>query len=37
VLLQELETNDEAFEKYAREQFWMHRSGEEIYIFEEAK
>jgi len=37
VLLQELETNNEAFEKYAREQFWMHREGEEIYVFEDER
>lgn len=37
VALEELESNPEAFEKYARENFWMHKPGEEVYIFEQAK
>jgi cell division protein DivIC len=32
--LHELNSNPQAFEKYAREQFWMHREGEEIYLFD---
>ncbi len=32
--LHELESNPAAFEKYAREKFWMHRPGEEVYFFE---
>ena len=32
--LKELESNPAAFEKYARENFWMQRPGEEIYVFE---
>jgi cell division protein FtsB len=32
--LHELNSNPAAFEKYAREKFWMHREGEEIYVFE---
>ena len=32
--LSELESNPKAFEKYAREKFWMHRPGEEVYVFE---
>ena len=32
--LHELNSNPKAFEKYAREKFWMHREGEEIYVFE---
>jgi cell division protein FtsB len=34
VELEELESNPAAFEKYAREKFWMHRPGEEVYVFE---
>lgn len=34
VELSELESNPQAFEKYAREKFWMHKAGEEIYVFE---
>ena len=34
VELHELESDPAAFEKYAREKFWMHRTGEEIYVFE---
>jgi cell division protein DivIC len=34
VELKELESNPAAFEKYAREKFWMHRPGEEVYVFE---
>ena len=34
VELHELESNPAAFEKYAREKFWMHRPGEEVYVFE---
>lgn len=29
-----LENNAAAFEKYAREKFWMHKAGEEVYVFE---
>ncbi len=32
--LHELNSNPKAFEKYAREKFWMHREGEQIYVFE---
>lgn len=32
--LEELRSNPEAFEKYAREQFGMLRPGEEIYLIE---
>lgn len=32
--LHELENNSAAFEKYAREKFWMHKKGEELYVFE---
>ena len=34
VELHELESNPAAFEKYAREKFWMQREGEEVYVFE---
>lgn len=34
VELHELESNPKAFEKYAREKFWMHRPGEEVYLIE---
>ena len=34
VALHELESDPKAFEKYAREKFWMHKEGEEIYVFE---
>lgn len=34
VLLKELENNPEAFEKYARENFGMHRPGETVTIIE---
>ena len=33
-LLQQLETNPEAFERYARENFGMHKEGETITIIE---
>ena len=33
-LLEQLETNPEAFERYARENFGMHREGEKITIIE---
>ena len=33
-LLHQLETNPEAFERYARENFGMHREGETITIIE---
>ena len=32
--LNELESNPKAFEKYAREKFWMHKTGEELYVFD---
>ncbi len=32
--LDELLSNPKAFEKYAREKFWMHKPGEELYVFE---
>lgn len=32
--LHELESNPEAFEKYAREKFWMHKPGEKIVLIE---
>lgn len=32
--LQELESNPKAFEKYAREKFWMHKPGETIVLIE---
>lgn len=35
VLLHALENDPEAFEKYAREQFWMHRPGEQVYVFDD--
>ena len=34
VALEELESDPKAFEKYARERFWMHKPGEEVYVFE---
>lgn len=34
VLLEQLETNPEAFERYARENFGMHKEGETITIIE---
>lgn len=34
VALKELESDPRAFEKYARERFWMHKPGEEVYVFE---
>jgi cell division protein FtsB len=33
-LLHQLETNPEAFERYARENFGMHKEGETITIIE---
>ncbi|MEY2970963.1 MAG: Septum formation initiator, partial [Bacteroidota bacterium] len=33
-LLNQLETNPEAFERYARENFGMHKEGETITIIE---
>ena len=32
--LHELESNPKAFEKYAREKFWMHKPGEKIVLIE---
>lgn len=32
--LEELTTDPEKLEKFAREQYWMHRKGEEIYLIE---
>ena len=32
--LRELESNPKAFEKYAREKFWMHKKGETLYVFD---
>ena len=32
--LSELESNPKAFEKYAREKFWMHKKGEKIVLIE---
>ncbi|MCT4623227.1 MAG: septum formation initiator family protein [Schleiferiaceae bacterium] len=32
--LHELESNPKAFEKYAREKFWMHKPGEKIVLVE---
>jgi len=32
--LSELESNPKAFEKYAREKFWMHKPGEKIVLIE---
>ena len=32
--LHELESNPAAFEKYAREKFWMHKPGEQIVLIE---
>ena len=37
VELNELHSNPEAFEKYAREKFWMHRKGEHIVLVESRK
>lgn len=33
--LEQLRTNNVNLEKYAREQFYMHREGEDIYVVEE--
>lgn len=33
--LQELNSDPEKLEKFAREQYWMKRPGEEIYLIEE--
>ena len=33
--LYELKSDPEAFEKYAREKFWMHKKGEHIVLIEE--
>lgn len=33
--LEELTSNPEKLEKFAREEYWMKRPGEEIYIIEE--
>ena len=35
--LSELESNPDAFEKYAREKFWMHKEGERIVLIEYRK
>ncbi len=35
-LLEELTSDPEKLEKFAREQYWMKRPGEEIYLIEEA-
>ena len=32
--LHELKSNPKAFEKYAREKFWMHKPGETIVLIE---
>lgn len=34
-LLEELTSDPEKLEKFAREQYWMKRPGEEIYLIEE--
>ena len=34
ILIKELKNSDEALEKYVREMFYMHRTGEEVYIIE---
>ncbi len=33
--LEELTTDDKKLEKFAREQYWMHREGEQIFIIEQ--
>ncbi len=33
--LEELTSNPEMLEKFAREQYWMKRPGEEIYLIDE--
>jgi len=35
--LYELQTNDENLEKFAREQFFMKKANEDIYVIEEEK
>ncbi|NVK28049.1 MAG: septum formation initiator family protein [Flavobacteriia bacterium] len=32
--LEELESNPEKLEKFAREKYWMHRDGEEVFLIE---
>lgn len=32
--LHELESNPEMLEKFARERYWMHREGEEVFLIE---
>lgn len=32
--LEELTTDDKKLEKFAREQYWMHREGEQIFLIE---
>lgn len=34
--LGELTTDDKKLEKFAREQYWMHRKGEQIFLIEQA-
>lgn len=33
--LEELTTDDAKLEKFAREQYWMHREGEQIFLIEQ--
>jgi cell division protein DivIC len=33
--LEELTTDDKKLEKFAREQYWMHREGEQIFLIEQ--
>ncbi|GGH76718.1 FtsB family cell division protein [Phaeocystidibacter marisrubri] len=32
--LEELESDPEKLEKFAREQYWMHKEGEEVFLIE---
>lgn len=33
--LEELTTDDKKLEKFAREEYWMHRKGERIFLIEQ--
>lgn len=35
--LEELESDPEKLEKFAREHYWMHKDGEEVFLIEEVE
>lgn len=36
-VVEELESSPEMLEKYAREEYYMHKEGEEVFIIEESE